>query len=106
MPPALANREPASPLKTTSSSPCAVPGARLRGRAAQPGWPRVAERWRTAPGIPASVGRAGLRGVQCRSKAWRRLALAVQAEAHPSLFTLIKLITGFWQIGKKSVCSS
>lgn len=34
------------------------------------------------------------------------LAHALPEEAHPFLFTLIKLLTGFWQIGKKSVCSS
>lgn len=91
-------------------------GARARGRGpgqevkrAQPevlGWPR----WRTARSTLAgqeswlvpqvdvcmcgTVGRLGC------------LAHALPEEAHPFLFTLIKLLTGFWQIGKKSVCSS
>lgn len=41
----------------------------------------------------------------CRGKAGCP-APALPKETHLSLFTLIKLLTGFWQIGKKSVCSS
>lgn len=41
----------------------------------------------------------------CRGKAGCP-APALPKETHLFLFTLIKLLTGFWQIGKKSVCSS
>lgn len=101
---------PASQLKTTSRSTCGVSGARpweVTGSREGLGWPGRGQPMASPPQEEGlAQPRAGLRDVQRRSKACHCLAPAVREEAHPSLFTLIKLLTGFWQIGKKSVCSS